>query len=212
MRFIPPYKADADPFFCGKVTIGDRQESILTAIDASDAAFDPDDRVFFASSVSTRRDERDEDTGRMDTTRWAGAGIAYRQPAAAEGAAGPWKSEKAGVGASARDRTAEAGISAIAECLAIAARELAHGAEAAGQGGQQRRVRVFTDCQPALLKIAKFANVHHTEPDFKSLRGRLKLATMSQLISINLGVEVVELLWVPERSGVVGCKHSEAAA
>lgn len=211
MAFVPPVKADADAWFCGEVTIGPRQKSILTAIEASDAAFDPDDRVFFASSVSTRqKGQRDEDTGRVETTRWAGAGIAYRQPTAAEGEAGPWRSEMVGVGASARNRFAEAGISAIAECLAIAAREMAHGAEVEVEGMRQRRVRVFTDCEPALLKIKKVRG-KPTGFELKSLRGRLKLTTMSQLLSRHLGVEV-ELRWVPERSGVAGCTQAEDAA
>lgn len=211
MAFIPPVKADADAWFCGEVSIGPRQKSILTAIEASDAAFDPDDRVFFASSVSTRqKGQRDEETGRMETTRWAGAAIAHRQPTATEGEAGPWKSEMVGVGASAKNRIAEAGISAIADCLAIAAREMAHGAEVEFEGTRQRRVRVFTDCRPALLKIKKFRG-KPTGLEFKSLRGRLKLTAMSQLLSGHLGVQV-ELRWVPERSGVVGHTHAEDAA
>ena len=205
---LRPVTTNADPRFCGEVTIEPRQASIFTAAEASDAAFDPCDRVFFASGARITRqakDERREGPGRKDTTRWFGAGIAYREPRADDdnNVDDFWKWEMIPLGASTEDRSTDAVITAIAQCLAIAAREMGK--------KKQRRVTVFTHCRPALLKIEKFRHLGPTELEFLTLRDRDKLITASQQLSNHLGVEI-ELRWVPRGSGVIGSWHAEAAA
>lgn len=217
MTLLRPVTADADPRFCGEATIEQRQAAIFTAAEASDAAYDPYDRVFFASGTSTTRqaeDKQREGPGPKDKIRWFGAGIAYRKPQADEDGNFDdfWMSEMIPLGPSAEDRSTDAGVAAIAQCLAIAAREME--SEAAEQDKtlkNQRRVTVFTHCRSTVLKIEKFRHLGPSELEFLKLEDYDKLLTASQQLSDHLGV-VPELRWIPRSSGVIGSWHAEAAA
>ncbi|KAL1872064.1 hypothetical protein Daus18300_004433 [Diaporthe australafricana] len=200
--------AGSDLHFCGEIIIQSREAGILAATDASGSAFNPSHRVFFASGVSipgrvryTQEDGACQKTG----MRSAGAAVVYRRRPGADNHI--WQRNLFGLGVTAENRSIEAGLLAVAECLAIAATEMARAKDQA----TSRKVTIFTDCRAAMDKIDKFRHVGLTEQQLRGIPIRRKLITRSQYLSRHLGVDV-ELRWVPRHSGAEGSRNAEAAA
>lgn len=74
----------------------------------------------------------------------AGAAVVYRRPPGAENHI--WQRSLFGLGTTAENRSIEAGLLAFAECLAIAATEMACVKDQA----TLRKVTIFTDCRAAM--------------------------------------------------------------
>ncbi|KAJ0121054.1 hypothetical protein J7T55_008214 [Diaporthe amygdali] len=193
--------------FCGDIIIQPREDAIQAATQASAAPFDPSHRVFFVSSASIaeRAKGKDEGAGQKTNMRSAGAAVVYRRRPAETNQI--WQRNLFGLGVSAGNRKIEAGVLAIAECLAIAATEIT----CAKDQPTPRKVTVFSDCRAAMDRVNRFRRVNRTEKELYGVPVHRKLITASQYLSRHLGVEV-ELRWVPGHSRVEGNRHAEVAA
>ncbi|KKY29332.1 hypothetical protein UCDDA912_g10744 [Diaporthe ampelina] len=184
------------------------EKAIKTATEASEATFDPSNRVFFTygATVANKQAKEETVTKKHEMKRLAGAAVIYKKPTANNND-GSWCGRQWELGHCETTSGAEAGFIAISKCLSIAAQEIC--------GAQDQDmapiITIFTHDQDAINKISRVRYIDSTKECSDATPVLLDIVKKSQKLRNDFGA-IIELNVIPRHANVEGNRLAEAAA
>lgn len=194
--------------FAGAINIPATEEkAIEIATEASQAAFDSSNLVFFThgSSVPSKNTQPKETSPKHETKRLAGAAVIFKQPAADNTSS--WRGRQWGLGHCETTNGAEAGFFAISKCLTLAAEHLHH----AQHTDTEPTVTIFAHDQDEINKISRVRYIDSTRECSDATPVLLDIVKKSRKLRDNFGA-AIELYCIPKHAAVRGNQLAEAAA
>lgn len=200
---------DVDLQFAGVINAPATEEkTIKVATEASEAAFDASNLLFFThgSSVPSQSTPNKEETSpKHKMKRLAGAAVIYKQPAT-NNTNGSWRGRQWGIGHCESTSGTEAGFFAISKCLTLAAEHLHH-----AQPDTEPTITIFTHNYDEIKKIGRVRYIDSAKEHSDTMPVLIDIVKKSQKLRNTFGA-TIELYCIPRHAAVQGNRLAESAA
>lgn len=169
------------------------------ATEASEAAFDPSNRIFFTYGASvlekrTRLRLGKESSNNHELKRLAGAAAIYKQ-LSADNTKGSWRGKQWTLGHCETTSEADAELVAISECLSIAAKEFRH----AKDQKTAPKITIITHDQDATDTFGRVCYIDPTKDLPEATPALLEIVKQTHSLRQSVGA-VIELHCVPQHA------------